>query len=125
MDTLEVLLAPEILSGILIVGSLAIAVRSLLHFSKEASALRPKLESVDKELNKLRDGIVPKRKVVSELGKEVSPIREKEQRLAGYGQQLRELEIEAEKKELETQEEAESEKRRRVQRKRMGFGSND
>ena len=125
MDTLEVLLAPEILAGILIVGSLAIAVRSLLHFSKEASTLRPKLESVQKELDRLREGIVPKRKVVNELGKEVSPVRDKEQRYSGYTEHLREIEIEQEKKELESQEQVESEKRKRVQRKRMGFGTND
>ena len=125
MDTLEVLLAPEVLAGVLIVGALAIAVRSLLHFSKEASQLRPKLDNVDRQLKQLRETIAPKKQQIGELSTVVAPIKLEEQKFSTYYNQLKDIEINAEKEALKKQDEEEAAQRRRVQRKKMGFTTND
>ena len=125
MDIIQTFLATEVLASIVMVGAVALVVRSYLHYAKDASELSPKLEKIEKELDKLRKNIDPRKKVVNNLNKLVTPIKDRADKYTHYYEELRELELEAEKASVANQGEVESEKRRRLQRKRMGFGSSE
>ena len=125
MGIFDVLLSTDVLAGVVAIGSVAITVRSFLIYSKDASDLRPKLETIDKELKQLRESIGPKKKLVDQLSKEVAPVKEKEQKFSDYFEQLRELEIAEEKKEVQNAADEEANKRSKSQRRRMGFGGDE
>ena len=125
MEVFKSFLATEILASVLMIGSLAIVVRSYMVYAKDAGELSPRLEKIEKELEKRLKKLEPKRKTVGALSKLVLPVREKEQKYLTYYTELRESELEAEKATVENAEEQEAEKRRRLQRKRMGFGSGE
>ena len=125
MDVIKSFLATEVLASIVMVGMVALVVRSYMSYAKDTSELGPRLDKVENELEKLRKNIDPKKKVVTALNKLVMPIKERADRYADYYEELRGIELEAEKAEVANAEEVESEKRRRLQRKRMGFGSGE
>jgi chromosome segregation ATPase len=125
MEVFEAILSTEILAGILIIGAFAMAIRSTLHFSREAADLRPKLNEVERELNRLRNGTQERKKAIQTLSLEVAPIKEKETQIRLYYEQLQAMDLEYEKKEHAQTEKAEAEKRRRIQRKRMGFENSE
>ena len=125
MDVINSLLTVEAGAGILMLGALAIIIRSFLFYSNQASELQPKLDKVNKELARLRESIAPKKKLVGELTTEVAPFRDKEQKFSDYCEQLREVELDEEKRQVANSEEEEAEQRRKVQRRRMGFGGDE
>ena len=125
MDILNSLLTLEAGASVLMVGALAIVVRSFLLYSKEASELQPKLNRVNKELNRLREKIEPKKKLISQLNKEIVPLREKEKEFDDFFQTLRQVELDEEKKEVAEERESSADKKRKLQRRRMGFGDSD
>jgi len=125
MDILNSLLTLEAGASVLVAGALAIVVRSFNLYSKEASDLQPKLKRVTKELNRLREQIEPKKKLISQLNKEIVPLREKEKEFDDFFQTLRQVELEEKKEVADEQEKNSADERRKLQRRRMGFGGSD
>lgn len=123
MEILNSLLTLEAGASILMLGALAIIVRSFLLYLKESSELQPKLAKVDKELTRLREKIGPKKKIINELNKAISPLREKEQEFDAFFQALRQTELDQEKEEVAEERETSAAKKRNLQRRSMGFGA--
>lgn len=121
MEIFDAVLSTEVLAGILIIGAFAMAIRSTLHFTKGAADLRPRLNEVEQELRRLRNGMADRKKTVQTLTTEVAPFKEKEAQMRVYYEQIQSMDIEHEKKESAQSEQVESERRRRIQRKKMGF----
>ena len=120
-QVLDVVLSTEVIAGILIVAAMAMAVRSILFFTREASQMGPRVQKLDTDLSKYRDGMGSKKKVVKELTEVVDPLREREGNLRGYYDQLRGIELKAEKEQESASEDEEAARKKRVQRKKMGF----
>ncbi len=118
---LDAILSTETIAGILIIGALAMSVRSILFFTREASTMAPRLQKVDMDLNKRREGLAEKKKVVQDLNVIVDPLKNREGKLRAYFEVLKGIEIAHERQETEQSEKSEEEKRKRIQRKRMGF----
>ena len=125
MDVINSLLTLEAGASVIMVGALAIIVRSFLVYSKEATELQPKLTIVDKELTRLRENIEPKKKFISQLHKETIPLREKEQKFDTFFQVLKQAELDEEKKEVAEERENKADKKRSMQRRSMGFSGKD
>lgn len=123
MDTFEALLSPEVLAGIVAIAALGMAVRALLAFSSDNSELRPKLDKIENDLNRYRDGMKEQKEIVEELEKVVRPLADSEEELRTYYEQLKALEMEVERQEAKTAADDEEARRRRIQRKRMGYES--
>ena len=123
MEIIISLLTLEVGASILILGALAIIVRSFRHYLKESSELQPKLAKVDKELTRLRETIGPKKKTINELNKAISPLREKEQEFDAFFQALRQIELDQEKEEVAEERETSAAIKRNLQRRSMGFGA--
>lgn len=121
MEFFNAFLSTEVLAGVLIVGAFSMGIRSILHFSREATDLRPRLSEVDRELNKRRDGTDELRKQVGVLNAEVAPIRSRESSLRAYYEELQALLIDHERREHQKSTEAETDRRKRVQRRKMGM----
>ena len=121
MDVINSLLTLEAGASVIMVGALAIIVRSFLVYSKEAAELQPKLTRVDKELTRLREKVEPKKKLISQLHKETVLLREKEQEFDAFFQALRQAELDEEKKEVAEERENKADKKRTMQRRSMGF----
>ena len=121
MNFLDAVLTTEVIAGVLIISGFAMAIRSVLHFTKEASDLHLKLGEIERELSKLRDGMGEKKKAVDSLSQAVAPIRERESKIRLYYEELREADIAEEKKEQAQEEEKEAQRQKRVQRKKMGL----
>ena len=121
MDVINSLLTLEAGASVIMVGALAIIVRSFLVYSKEAAELQPKLTRVDKELTRLREKVEPKKKLISQLHKETVPLREKEQKFDAFFQALRQAELDEGKKEVAEERENKADKKRTMQRRSMGF----
>ena len=124
MDVIKGFLATEVLASIVMLGAIALVVRSYLHYAKNASELGPKLTDLQAQLVKLRRHIEPKRKAVSELTNVVQPLKEQADRFNQYYEKLRGLKLESEKMAVTNTESEEADKQRRLQRKRMGFQGN-
>ena len=117
----DAILSTETILGILIIGALAMAVRSLLFFSREAASIEPRLQKVDLDLNKRRNGMAEKKAAVKELTVIVDPLTYQEGKLRAYHEVLRDIELSHERKEAKKAEKDEEAKRKRIQRKKMGF----
>ena len=85
---LDAILSTEIIAGILIIGALVMSVRSILFFTREASSMAPKLQKIDHDLTKLRDGMAEKKKAVKELTVVVDPLKTRESKLRAYYEEL-------------------------------------
>ena len=121
-NILDVVLSTEVIAGVLIVASLAMAVRSILFFTRESTGIAPKLMKIESELEKWRAGMGDKRKIVQDLTVIVDPLREREGKLRMYYDSLKNMEVDHEKNEAKASEEQEQARKKRVQRKKMGFG---
>jgi hypothetical protein len=106
----------NILAGVLIVASLAMAVRSILFFTRKSTGIAPKLMEIESDLEKWRAAICDKKKVVAELTVVVDPLREREGRLRTYYDSLKNMEVDHEKNEAKASEEQEQARKKRVQR---------
>lgn len=122
MNILDVVLSTEVIAGVLIVASLAMAVRSILFFTRESSGMSPRLMKIESDLEKWRGGMGEKKKAVDALNTIVTPLREKEGKLRMYYDSLKNMEVDHERNSAQENEEAEQERKKRVQRKKMGFG---
>lgn len=111
---LDIVLAPEVLAGGLMLAALVFAARAVVVMTGEATELRLRLAVVEARLAKVNDGIPDKKKRIAEHTKVVSVMQPVEQRLRTYYDQLSELNIEAEKAEHEAEE------RERTKRERKG-----
>ncbi|MBT7860090.1 MAG: hypothetical protein HN712_07240 [Gemmatimonadetes bacterium] len=119
--SLDAILSTETIAGILIIGALAMSVRSILFFTREAATMAPRLQKIDFDLNKWRDGMSEKKKAVKDLTVIVDPLKDREGKLRAYHEVLKNIELSHERSEAESDEKAEEEKRKRIQRKKMGF----
>ncbi|MEE2658218.1 MAG: hypothetical protein VX733_06915 [Candidatus Latescibacterota bacterium] len=102
---------------ILIVGALAMAVRSLLFFARESSQMGSRLQKLERDLGILRDGISEKKGIVTELTSIVDPLKAKERRLRTYYEDLKALEMHHERASAEAEEIQRLEKEKRMKRK--------
>ena len=100
------------------------SIRSILFFSRRAGELRPKLEGVERELERLRNGMADKKSRVAELTPIVAPLKEATDKMTTYYEELTDLRLEEEKRVHEAQELEESQRKKRVQRSKMGMGGN-
>ena len=123
MEIIISLLTLEVGASILMLGALALILRSFRLYLKKSSELQPKLAKVDKELTRLRETIGPKKKIINELNKAISPLREKEQEFDAFFQALRQIELDQEKEEVAEERETSAAKKRNLQRRSMGFGA--
>lgn len=121
MNVVDVVLSTEVIAGIIIIGALVMSVRSILIFTRDASSMAPKLQRIEVSLNKQREGMDERKKIVRELSQVVDPLKERESRLRVYFEGLKNLELAYERESAEQQAKEESEKRKRIQRKKMGF----
>ena len=115
-NILDVVLLEEVIAGVLIVASLAMAVRSILFFTRESTGIALKLMKIESDLEKWRAGMGDKKKVVAELTVVVDPLREREGRLRTYYASLKNMEVDHEKNEAKASEEQEQARKKRVQR---------
>ena len=92
MNILDIILSTEVIAGIIIVASVAMAVRSILMFTREASGMGPKLMKLNHELGKHKDGMDAKKTAVTELNVVVEPLRDSEGKLRGYYDSLKNTE---------------------------------
>lgn len=122
MEFLEAILSAEVLAGILIIGAFSMGIRSVLHFSREATVLRPRLSEVERELKKRREGMDELKKQVGVLTAQVAPVRSREGSLRAYYEELQTIVMNNERREQEKSAEDEVDRRKRIQRKRMGYG---
>ncbi len=123
MNVLDIILSTEVVTGVLIVGSLAMAVRSFLLFTREAAGISPRLLKVEMDLAKLSDRMGEHKQVVRALNTVVTPLRQREERLRIYCDRLRNIELEHDRAAQKAEEEEELARKTRVQRKKMGFDS--
>ena len=121
MDIFNIILSTEVIAGILVVASLAMTVRSILFFTREASGMSPRLMKIEADLTKFRGGMDERKKVVAALDTVVTPLRERDERLRDYYDGLRNMELEHDRAEQESEEEEEDARKKRVQRRKMGF----
>jgi len=121
MEVLDVILSTQFLAGIVMIGALALSIRSAMHFSHQAARLRPRLNELEVQIRKIRSGTEDQRKAVEELTKVVQPVQAEEARVRAYYEQLQEISIEYEKSEQARSEKEEANRRRRIQRKKMGY----
>ena len=101
------------------------AIRTILVFTREISALRPKLSNAEHTLDRLRAGMKDNKERVGELSDVVDPIRELEGKMRAYYEAMQDLVMDDEKKKLAEEQDAESGRKRRIQRKKMGFGESE
>ena len=123
MNVLDIILSTEVISGVLIVGSLAMTVRSILLFTREAAGISSRLIKVETDLAKLSDRMGEHKQVVRALNTVVTPLRVREERLRNYYDRLRNMELEHDRAAQKAEEEEELARKKRVQRKKMGFDS--
>ena len=120
-NILDVVLSTEVIAGVLIVASLAMAVRSILFFTREITGIAPRLMKIEADLERWRGGMGDKKKIVADLTEIVDPLREREGRLRMYYDSLKNMEVDHEKNEARASHEQAQARKKRVQRKKMGF----
>jgi len=118
---IKVLLTPQVISCIIILGMLVLTIRSILLYTRHLGELQPRLQHLDRELTKRLEGMGDQRKAVAELTALVSPMQEREAALRAYCDELRGLEATEEKRALAQQQASEVQKKVRISRKKMGI----
>ncbi|GEM_PF-6941041 len=118
MNYLDILSA-EGMCAVIIVGSLALVVRSLLIFSRQHAEISPLLMDIEGEVTRLRSGMGDWKESVESLAIEVIPLGELEVRLRKYCDQLRDLELEYERSATKEAEEEAAETARRIKRRKL------
>ena len=119
---LDIVLAPEILAGALMLAAVAIAARAVIRMTGEAAELRLRLTVVEARLAKVNDGIPDKKKRIADITKVVSVVKPVEERLRTYYDLLSELNIEAEKAEHEAEERERTKRERQHPRRESPIG---
>lgn len=120
MDILNFFTA-EVIAGIIIIGALALTVRSILMFSRRAGLLSPQVHKLDMMLAKIRDDMTEKKKTIKDLTGIVDPLRAREGKLREYFDRIKEVEIKYERSLAEKGEQDEVDKRKRIQRQKMNL----
>lgn len=98
MDIVTTLLSGPAMLAVAGIAALAIVVRALTGFLGEAADLRVRLQSVDQELGRLRNGLPEMRERVEVLRREVMPYRQMEQRMRAYYAKVSDLHRKAQRK---------------------------
>ena len=109
----------EVVAGIIILGALALTVRSILICSRQAGLLSPQVHKLDMMLAKIRDDMTEKKKTVADLTGIVDPLRAREGKLREYFDRIKDVEIRYERSMAEQGQQEEADKRKRIQRKKM------
>lgn len=117
----DFLLSPQVIASIIILAMLILSIRSVMIYSRNAAALRPKLMHLDRELSKRTAGTGEKRQAVEALSRQLAPLRQQETALRAYCEELRGLELEEEKKDLAKNQDQDKESRLRITRRKMGL----
>ena len=125
MGVLDAILTTEVLHGIVIIAVLAFTVRTLLIHSRESSTLQPKFDSTDRNLKQIRDGMAGKKNRIAELTKKVDPLQLRFDQMSALYESGKKIEDDDERDAAQNEEEQEGARKRRVQRKKMGFSSDD
>lgn len=123
MGVLDAILTPEVLHGVIIIAVLAFTVRTLLIYSRESSTLQPKLDAAERNLKQIRDGMAGQKKRVAALTKKVEPLQLRFDQMDALYESGKKIEDDDERDAAQIDEE--EARKRRVQRKKMGFGSDD
>ena len=122
MDTLlDIVLAPEVLAGALMVLSVLLAGKFIIQFSGEATELRSRLMQVEARLDQLRAELPDKRKRVDELSEEVKPLRPREANLRRYYDALMEIKVRVEREEQEAEEQTKVKDGREITKREHGL----
>ena len=117
MNVLDIILSTEVITGVLIVGSLVMTVRTILLFTREAPGISTRLLKVETDLATLSDRMGEKKRVVRALNTVVTPLREREEQLRSYFDRLRNMELEHDRAAQKAEEEEE------LARKTLSFSS--
>ena len=97
------------------------AIRTFLGFSQNISTLRPKLDQVDKVLNRMRLNLQANKERIEDLNLDLSPIQDLEQKMRTYYEIIQDLALDEEKKNLREEreeKEVESGSKRTIERKK-------
>ena len=101
MDILSFLLSGQILLGLAGLASLAIVVHALTGYLGEATELRIRLQTVQQELDRLREGLPEKKQRVDEVQRLMPPLKKQLQEMQSYYAKLRDTERKEETKKEE------------------------
>jgi len=94
------------------------AIRTFIGFSQNISTLRPKLDQIDKVLNRIRLNLQTNKERIENLNLDLSPIQDLEQKMRTHYEIIQDLALDEEKKNLREEKEAESGGKRTIERKR-------
>ena len=89
MSALDSLLRPELLASILILASIVMIARGLVHFNQEKAKLLPKLSAAETELEKFRRHTQPRVQQVEELSGAVRKMEQQQEVLLEYLDELK------------------------------------
>jgi hypothetical protein len=117
----DIVLAPEVISGVLIGVSVLMTIRVILGFTGEAAELRGRLFKVESRLEKLRAELPEKQQRVGELTKAVNAMKPREQRLRDYYDVLMEIKLRVEREEQKREEEQRVKSERDKVRRDLGL----
>ena len=119
------LLSTELIASVVICGTLFMAIRTILGFTRDLGDLRPKLSKIESLLGRVRDGMKDNTERVSTLSEEIAPIEDLEGKMRAHYEGIQEQDRNEEKKKIAEEEEEQSGRKRRIQRKKMGFGEHE
>lgn len=98
MEILSFLLSGQVLLGLAVLLSLVIVVRALTGYLGEATELRVRLQTVQQELDHIREGLPEKKERVAEVQRLVPPLKKQLQEIQSYYSKLRDTERKEEEK---------------------------
>ena len=118
---IKYLLTPQVISCIILLGMFIFTIRSFLLYTRQVSELKPRLQHLDREVDRRQEAMADKKKAVAELNKVVAPLLEREAALRAYYEEIRAAEVDEEKRALLQQQASEAEHKVRVSRKKLGI----
>ncbi len=101
METIDALLSPPVLFGLVAAASLVLVARAVMNALAQLPSLRMQLNTVKKLLSSAHDGIPQKRTEINELQESVKPLKEAVKRLQDYNMDLIDVERQAMREEEE------------------------
>ena len=119
------LLSTELIASVVICGTLFMAIRTILGFTRDLGDLRPKLSKIESILDRIRDGMKDNKERVGTLSEQIAPIEDLEGKMRAHYEGIQEQDRNEEKRKIAEEEEEQSGRKRRIQRKKMGFGENE
>ena len=99
MEIVDAILSAPVLFGLVVTASLVLAARAVISLLDKTPPLRVKLDSVNKLLSNMRDGIPQKRAEISGLQEELKPLKEAAKHLQDYNTTLMDVELQAKREE--------------------------